>query len=238
MEDRPGHHEPLGHAPREGVDRRLRPFRELELLEELVGGPARLGRADPEQAAVEVEVLPHVELSVERVGLRDDADELLGQGGVGHDIDLGDERLARRGDDPGGEDPGRGRLARAVGAEKPEDLTHGHRQVELVDGAEVGARVDLRQAQRADDAFGAGELRFCVDTARGHGCSIGKAIDCVGLRSSPVAVVYRPAVSGRQSTMNDLSAACGGRCSRSRCRARRPGRACARPWPRARRGRP
>ena len=39
VEDRPGHHEALGHTARQGVDRRLAPLRQLELLEQLVGRP-------------------------------------------------------------------------------------------------------------------------------------------------------------------------------------------------------
>ena len=101
VEDRPGDHQPLGHPAREGVDRCLRPLGQLELLEQLVGRPPRLPGADAEEPAVEVEVLPDVQLAVERVLLGDDADELLGQRRVGDDVDAADERLARGRDRPG-----------------------------------------------------------------------------------------------------------------------------------------
>ena len=90
VEDRARHHQPLGHPARERVDRRLGPFRELELLEQLIGDAPRLRRADAEQAAVEVQVLPHGQLPVERVLLGDDPDQLLGERGMGDDVDRAD----------------------------------------------------------------------------------------------------------------------------------------------------
>ena len=46
---------------------------------------------------MEVEVLPDVELSVEGVRLGHRADDLLGQGGVGHDVDVGDRAVPELG---------------------------------------------------------------------------------------------------------------------------------------------
>ena len=56
---------------------------------------------DAEQAAVEVQVLPHGELAVERVLLGDDPDQLLGQRRVGDDVDPADEGPARGRASPG-----------------------------------------------------------------------------------------------------------------------------------------
>ena len=71
---------------------------QLESLEEIVRRlPALLG-AHAEQAPVAVEVLPRGELAVQGVLLGHDADELLGQGGVGHDVDPADEGLPARRD--------------------------------------------------------------------------------------------------------------------------------------------
>ena len=100
------------------------PVGEPELLEQPVGlgaWPSLRGHA--EEAAVEVEVLPHGQRPVERVGLRHDADHLLGRGRVAR------RRRCRRraprplvGIDPGREHArGRG-LAGAVRAEQAEDL--------------------------------------------------------------------------------------------------------------------
>ncbi len=71
---------------------------EAELLEQLVGPPARLALRHAEVAAVEVEVLPDGEAAVEGVRLRDDADHLLGRGRVRDDVDAADAGRARRGD--------------------------------------------------------------------------------------------------------------------------------------------
>ena len=90
VEDRARHHQALGHAARQRVHRRLRPFGEVQLLEQLVGDAPRLRTGDAEQATVEVEVLPHRQLAVERVLLGDDPDQLLGQRGVGDDVDRPD----------------------------------------------------------------------------------------------------------------------------------------------------
>ena len=102
--------------------------------------PGRLG-AHPEVAAVEVEVLPDRQRPVERVRLGHDADDLLGQRGVGAPRRRRRRAPARGGHDPGGEHADGGGLAGAVGAEEPEDLTAPHREVEAVDGDDVG-RVD------------------------------------------------------------------------------------------------
>ena len=99
---------------------------------------------------MEVEVLPHRQLTVERVLLGDDPDQLLGQRGMRDDVDRADERGAGGRYHARGEHPGGRRLAGAVGPEQPEDLAGADAQVEGVDGREVGARVDLRQLDRAD----------------------------------------------------------------------------------------
>ncbi len=58
VEDRPCDHEPLRHPARQGMDARLGPFGQHELLEQLVGDLACLTLGDAEQKAVEIEVLP------------------------------------------------------------------------------------------------------------------------------------------------------------------------------------
>ena len=62
-------------------------FGELEALEQLVGARSRLRGADPEEAAVEVQVLPDRQLAVEGVGLRHGPDQLLGERRVRDDVD-------------------------------------------------------------------------------------------------------------------------------------------------------
>ncbi len=87
VKDRPRHHQPLCHPAGERVHGRLAPFRQLELLQQLVGGGAGLLGGEAEQAAMEVEVLPHRQLAVERVLLGDDPDQLLGERGMHDDVD-------------------------------------------------------------------------------------------------------------------------------------------------------
>ena len=154
VEDGPGHHEPLGHPAGQRVDRGLGPLGQLELLQQLVGGLPGGPRADAEQPPVEVQVLPDGELPVERVLLRDDPAELLGQGRVGGDVDAAQERPPGGGHHAGGQHPGRRGLARAVGAEQPEDLARPDIEVEVVDRGEVGPRVDLGQVLGVDDRSG------------------------------------------------------------------------------------
>ncbi len=60
VEDRARHHQPLGHPPGERVHRRLCPLGEVQLLQQLIGGAARVRGGDAEQAPVEVQVLPDV----------------------------------------------------------------------------------------------------------------------------------------------------------------------------------
>ena len=75
---------------------------------------------------MEVQVLPDRERAVQGVLLGDHADQLLGAGRVGDDVDARDMRLAGGRDDPGGEHAGRGRLSGPVRSEQAEDLTGVH----------------------------------------------------------------------------------------------------------------
>ncbi len=150
VEDRARDHQPLGHPAGEREHRRLGPLGQLELLEQLVGGARDSRRGDAEQAAVEVEVLPHRQLAVQGVRLRDCPEQLLGQRRVGDNVDRAHVRRARGGHHPRGEHPRGRRLAGAVRPEQAEDLPAVHAQVEPVHGGEVGARVHLGQRHRAD----------------------------------------------------------------------------------------
>ena len=101
VEDGPRHHEALGHAAREGVDRRLGEARQLEPLQEVVGRLAGLLGPHAEQAAVEVQVLPWGELAVEGVLLRDDPDDLLDERRVLDHVDAAHAWRCRRWGSPG-----------------------------------------------------------------------------------------------------------------------------------------
>ena len=130
------------------------PVGEPELLEQLVGPAVCFPGAHAEVTTVEEEVLGDVERAVERVGLRHDADDLLGRRRAGRPRRCRRRRLARGRDHPGREHAdGRG-LAGAVRAEQPEDLAPVHGQVERLDGAHLAAAAveDLGERDRADDA--------------------------------------------------------------------------------------
>ena len=150
VQQRAGDHQPLREAARERHHGRLCPFGQVEPHEQVVGGGARGGGPHSEEAAVEVQVLPHGQRAVEGVRLGHDADQLLGDRRVAHDVDAADERLAGRRDHAGREHARGRRLAGAVGSEQAEDLTLADGQVEPVHRRDA-ARVDLRQVDRPDD---------------------------------------------------------------------------------------
>ena len=116
-----------------------------------------LSGAHPEKAAVVVQVLPDGQGSIQVVGLCHDADHLLGQRRMSDHVDAGHDGFAARRDDQGGEHADGSRLARAVGAEQPEDLSPVHRQVKPVHGQDV-ARVALGQLLAADDLVNCGTI--------------------------------------------------------------------------------
>ena len=124
VHDRPGHHEPLRHAARQREHRRVGRGRRGGTAR-AVGRPrpSRSSAVHPEEAAVEVEVLAHVERAVERVasGARRRSPAWPRPGGATTSMPPTSAAPAGR-DHPGGEHPGGGGLARAVRAEQPEDL--------------------------------------------------------------------------------------------------------------------
>jgi len=156
VEQRARHHQALGKAAGKGRDGRRGAFGEPKLDEQVVGRGSRGAGSHPEEAAVEVEVLPDGQRAVERVRLRNDADQLLGHGRVANDVDTAHERSARGRDDARREHAGRGGLAGAVGPQEAEDLTLVDRQVHPVDRGDA-ARVDLGQIDRLDHAAGSHE---------------------------------------------------------------------------------
>ena len=190
VEDGPGHHQPLGHAAGQRVHRRLGPLGQLELLEQVAGDlPGRLG-PHAEQPAVEVQVLPHGELAVQRVLLRHDAAQLLGQRRVGGDVDRRPGRPARTsGTTRVVSMPAVVVLPAPFGPEQAEDLPGPHVEVELVDRGEVGARVDLGQVLGVDDGVRARRR------ARGPAGRAGRGVRC-SHRPSSLIGGYARAVAG------------------------------------------
>ena len=143
-------HQTLGHAARERVDAGRGAVGQTELLQQFRRPRPRLPPVHPEVPAVVVEVLPYGEAAVERVGLGDDADRLLGQGRFAGHVHATDAGPARRRHHAGREHADCGRLAGAVGAEQAEDLARGDGQVESVDRLHA-AGIRLREPLRLDD---------------------------------------------------------------------------------------
>jgi len=151
VEDRARHHQPLRHPAGQRVHRRLGPLGQLELLEQLVRDLAGPLGPHAEEPAVKVQVLPHGELAVQGVLLRNDAAQLLGQRRMRGDVDPGEVGPARCRHHAGGQHPGGGRFPRAVGTQQAEDLARLDVEVEPVDRGEVRPRVDLGQVLGVDD---------------------------------------------------------------------------------------
>ena len=156
VKDGPRHHEPLRHSAGQGVHRRLGPFGQLELLEQLIGGPAGHLRPHAEQPAVKVQVLPDGELPVQGVLLGDDPAQLLGQRRVRRDVHPGEERPSGGRHDPRGQHPRGGGLPRPVRSQQAEDLAGLDVKIQPVDRGEVRTRVDLREVLGMDDRAGRG----------------------------------------------------------------------------------
>ena len=96
-----------------------------------------------EVPAVDVEVLARVELAVEVVLLRDDAQARADLGAVLVGVEAQDREVALRARRDGADHLHRGRLARAVRAEQAEGLAGRDLEREPVDGQEVGLALDL-----------------------------------------------------------------------------------------------
>ena len=125
----------------------------MKLLQQLVGELARVRGRDPEQAAMEVQVLPDRELPVERVLLGDDPDHLFCKRWVSDHVDRADVGASSRGDHARGEHPRGGGLPGTVRSEQTEDLPRLDAEIETVDGGEIGPRVDLGQARGSDNCL-------------------------------------------------------------------------------------
>ena len=146
MHDRPRHHQPLCHTAGQRHDVGVGSLDESHTLHQLAGEGLRFLGAHPEVAAVELEVLENGHGTIERVGLRDDADELLGQSRLGDDVDTADHDRAAGRDDSGGEHADGRALAGAIGPEQSVDLAGVDLQVDVVDGQHVAAHPTRRSS--------------------------------------------------------------------------------------------
>src|SRR5665647_1099850 len=168
MGDAARDHEALGHAAGQRVHARLGAVGQAELLQQLVGASAGVAGARAEIPAVVVQILRDGQAAVEGVGLRHDADHLLGQRRMRDDVDAAHAGAACRRDHARRQHADGGGLTGAVRPEQAEDLARLHAQVERHDGMDVAGE-RLREPARGDD------LADGADAARSRGGGAGDA---------------------------------------------------------------
>ena len=146
-----GDREAALHAAGQVLDLRLRLLGDLRELQQLLRALAAGGTVDAEVAAVDVEVVEHVELVVERVLLRAHAEPATDRRAVGGGVHAEDPQLAGAHRAHRRDHPHRARLAGTVGAEEAERLATAHLHVDALDGLEVAER--LAQSPCRDHGF-------------------------------------------------------------------------------------
>ena len=157
------------HAAGQVVDLGLRALGQLGELEQLVGALADVGARQAEVAPVDEQVLADLELHVEVVGLRHDAELGADLGAVLVRVQVQDGQVAAGARRDRAHHPHRGRLAGAVGPEQPERLTGRDLEVDAVDGGDLfvglgeGGRRDHRcsHGRPPYDAPRTGRNRHC-----------------------------------------------------------------------------
>ena len=153
--------EPAPHPAGEGGQAAVGGIGEVEVVEQIGGGPSRVG--DVAQLADEHEVLAGGEDVVDRGELSGHADVLADLGGLGRHVEPGNGRRAAVGLDQRGEDVDDGGLARAVGAEQGEHRASLDGERHVVEDRDV--RVRLREVLHLDGGGGFVHgffLRLCV----------------------------------------------------------------------------
>ena len=156
MQDRAAEREPLPPSAGQVPSQRRLPAAQAGHLEHECPAPREPLPVEPVQAAEERDVLIDRQQFVERKALGHVADPALHPFGVGAHVDPADARGARRGaQQPAQHADGRG-LARAVAAEKAEDLPRAHVERHPVDGGEraepAGQSPDLDGVHRSRPA--------------------------------------------------------------------------------------
>ena len=136
---------PAGIAARNPVGRFLEP----DLLEQVLHALLDLAAAHTEDAALQAQVLAAGERDVDAVLLLDDADPAPNARCVASHVEVRHSRRPGVGARERGEDLDRGRLARAVRPEEPENRSLRHREREPVERAHA-ARVGLDEVLRFD----------------------------------------------------------------------------------------
>src|SRR6266404_3990293 len=106
-------------------------------------------RRDPVETGLDLQRLARREEGIEDDLLRHDADRPLRIARVLIDVETPDRHLAAGLDDEACKDVDQGRLARAIGPEKPEDLPAWNVEADVIE-RELSAGISLRQRFDAD----------------------------------------------------------------------------------------
>jgi len=142
VDERPRDREPALHPARERLDLVVRPLRELDELEELVGTRPEGAPRKAEVPAVDHDVLPDGELHVERVHLRNDPEPAPDRHPVLRRVEAEHaKRPVRHGRDAADHAHGR-RLSRPVRAEEAEGLASLEVEVDPVHRSQLAELLD------------------------------------------------------------------------------------------------
>ena len=146
----------LADAEREPLGERVGDLAESEARDHLVDARRDAIGGQVEDVRVQLEVLAHRQLAVEREALRHEADPLAGLDVARVDRTAEEQRLAVAARQQAGQHLHRGGLAAAVRAQEAEDLAALDAEADVVDGGEVAeaarepARLDGRRAVVVD----------------------------------------------------------------------------------------
>ena len=152
MRNRAGDLHPLRQSAGELRRVRVRPFAEVELLQQLLRPLLRLRAREAEVQTVEVDVLVDRAGAVERVELRHNAHRPPRQRRRLHHIHARNVDPARGWQNARGADADGRRLARAVGAEQTVQLALAHAQIDAIYGNDaLFALIDLAKALHLDN---------------------------------------------------------------------------------------
>src|SRR5581483_8997534 len=165
MEQRGADHEPLLHAVGIAFHQLVPPGAQLELFEQF-GDARRQPRGfDAVELADELEKFAAAELFINERTVGNEAGDRFGPLRRAHHIVAAEQDPARGCLQDAHHHPDRRRFAGAVGAEKAEDFTRRHDQVEIVDGGEPA--VAFGKVDELDhDIFGFSILDFRFNTPR------------------------------------------------------------------------
>ena len=122
--------QPLLHTPTQGADQRAFLLAQPDQFQHVVHRLLALDGGDLVARTEEIQVLGHLHVLVHAEEVRHVTNDVAHRVGLLDDIMPHHPGRARRGREKGRQNPQRGGLARAVGADEPEQIPAVHRQVQ------------------------------------------------------------------------------------------------------------